>query len=242
VKRLFLIVMLTAFALPAMAAAPMVQVLREELRIQEDILDADVEELGSRQDQIDAAWNRVERLAADLIRAQQEGEDSASLRLRDEDLRTAEAELLMHVLEAQRQRRTVIATKSMIERKYAELRRLTGGQGVEPDPLSGRWRIVLEPGALNGIMTLELNGTLVSGTYRLDGGWGGSLRGTLVADKVRLERIDSQIGFASILYGKLEARRRPPRLAGTWEATQLASGLPSAGSWLAERIEVEETQ
>jgi len=56
---------------------------------------------------------------------------------------------------------------------------------------------------------------------------------------VRLERIDSQIGFAAIFYGRLVGRGENLRLQGNWEATQLASGLPSRGSWTATRVSDE---
>jgi hypothetical protein len=84
---------------------------------------------------------------------------------------------------------------------------------------------------------LQQQGTLVSGTYALSGGFSGSFRGTLVAGKVRLERIDSQIGFAAIFYGRLLGQGRNLRLQGNWEATQLASGLPSNGNWSARKTE-----
>jgi hypothetical protein len=95
--------------------------------------------------------------------------------------------------------------------------------------------LVVEPGQ-EGVAYLQQQGTLVSGTYSLSGGFSGSFRGTFVAGKVRLERIDSQYGFAAIFYGRLVGRDRNARLQGNWEATQLASGLPAMGSWTATRI------
>jgi hypothetical protein len=107
--------------------------------------------------------------------------------------------------------------------------------GVRDDPLTGTWRLVVEPGGQEGLAYLRLEGTLVQGTYRLSGDWTGSLRGTFVADKVRLERIDSQVGFVAILHGRLEGRGEGARLQGSWEATQHATGIPSAGTWVATR-------
>jgi len=92
-----------------------------------------------------------------------------------------------------------------------------------------------------GLVYLQQQGTLVSGTYALSGGFTGSLRGTFVSGRVRLERVDSQIGFAAIFYGRLADRGQNPTLQGNWEATQLASGLPSRGSWTARKVtEIEE--
>jgi len=236
-KRVLVALSLLGLALLSLAAASTSQVLREELKIQEEILKRELAELQVSQGRVEAAWVRVQRESADLIRAQEQGEDLESLRLRDQDLRQAEAELEMHISEARRLRGAVLDLRLRIEQTLTEVRRLEGKVGAEEDPLTGTWRVVAEPGGQEGSMSLVLDGTLVNGTYQLDGGWSGSLRGTLVAGKVRLERIDSQIGFASIYYGQLSTGGAQPKLEGRWEATQLASGLPSSGSWVAERVE-----
>jgi len=207
------------------------------VRIQSELLRLDLEELEVQRAKLQEAWVRVERSAADLVAAQQQGESLDSLKLRDEDLRQAESELVMHLNDVQRIRRAVLATQAVLDTTNAEIARLEQEVGPEEDPLSGTWRVVMEPGGQEGLMFLQLDGTLVQGTYRLSGNWSGSLRGTLVSGKVRLERIDSQVGYAATLYGKLAARGGESRLEGTWEATQLSSGLPSGGSWIAERIE-----
>ena len=64
---------------------------------------------------------------------------------------------------------------------------------------------MVEPGQ-EGVAHLNQRGTLVEGTYSLSGGFSGSFRGTFVAGKVRLERIDSQYGFAAIYYGPARLR------------------------------------
>ena len=94
---------------------------------------------------------------------------------------------------------------------------------------------MVDPGGLEGEMELNLEGTLINGTYHLQGGWFGSFRGTLVSRRVRLERVDSKLGFTSIFYGEL-TEDDPPRLQGTWEGTHLSSGQPSGGTWVAEKI------
>ena len=217
------------------AANASVQALRQQLKIQETILEEQIEELRQHRVNIEQAWVRVGRESADHLRAQEQDENIESLRLRDTDLRLAESELLMLVFEAQRLRRAVITTRSLIEQTIAGIGNLESAAGPESDPITGTWHVFLEPGGQEGQFYLELQGTLVQGTYRLNGEWAGSLRGTLVARKIRLERIDEQIGFAAILYGQLSIDDGESRLQGRWEATQLASGLPSAGSWVAVR-------
>ena len=133
----------------------------------------------------------------------------------------------------------MLENRTMIASIELEVQRLAAEIGGPEAPLTGAWRVVVEPGQ-EGVAYLQQQGTLVTGTYALSGGFSGSFRGTFVAGKVRLERIDSQYGFAAIYYGRLVGRGRNARLQGNWEATQLASGLPSMGSWTASRIVDEE--
>ncbi len=221
----------------AAAVVPTAQVLRETISLQEVVLAAQMHDVERQQGRLEQAWARVERLGADLVRAETQGEDLDNLRLRDEDLQAAEGELITALRQSQRLRGAVIATRTQIEQAKQELEKLGSGEEKGKDALSGTWRIVVEPGGQDGTLDLSLDGTLVTGTYSLAGGWNGSFRGTLVAGKVRLERIDSQIGFAAIFYGRLVAGDGSSRLEGTWEATQLATGLPASGTWVAERLD-----
>jgi hypothetical protein len=106
-----------------------------------------------------------------------------------------------------------------------------------PDVLSGGWNVTMDPGEQRGVFHLALDGTIVSGDYTLDGGFSGSLRGTLVGDRLRLERVDSQLGFVGIFYGRLP--RDGGSLAGTWESTTFGAGAAGTGRWRATPIREE---
>jgi hypothetical protein len=99
----------------------------------------------------------------------------------------------------------------------------------------------MDPGEQRGVFRMALDGTIVSGDYTLEGGFTGSLRGTLVGDRLRLERVDSQLGFVGIFYGRLA--RDGSSLAGTWESTTFGVGAAGAGRWRATPIkeDTEET-
>jgi hypothetical protein len=98
--------------------------------------------------------------------------------------------------------------------------------------------VTLDPGAQRGVFRMTLEGTIVAGEYTLDGGYTGSLRGTLVNDRLRLERVDSRLGFSAIFYGRVA--RDASSIAGTWEATTFGEGSPGAGVWKAVREEERE--
>jgi len=240
-KRALFFLGCAVVAVSVFAAQPVTEALREQLRIHQEMLRRDLLELEDQRALIQEAWIRVERGAADLAAAQRQGESLESLRLRDEDLRRAESELLMELFAIQRVRRDILEGQTLIEATEDEIRRLAQEVGPRFDPLTGTWSVVMEPGGQEGTMYLQLDGTLVQGTYRLDGDWSGSVRGTYVSGKLRLERIDSQIGFAATLFGRLRVVGDSSTIEGNWEATQLSAGMPSGGSWVAERVdEVED--
>jgi hypothetical protein len=99
--------------------------------------------------------------------------------------------------------------------------------------LSGTWEIVLMPAGQRGTAALQQAGALVSGTYELEGGWNGSLQGTLVNRKVFLVRIDSKLGKSMELEGYLSSDGK--RIRGSWLNYELAGGEGATGQWTAQR-------
>lgn len=239
-RRLTIFGIVVALACPALAGAQVADSLRQQAKIRETILVGQIEDLAENHVKLREAWTRLEQQTVGLMEAQREGETVDSLRLRDEQIREVEAEMFAALSKSQQLRRSMLENRTMLAAISAEVQRLAAAVGEADAPLNGTWRLVMESGQ-EGLVYLQQQGTLVSGTYALSGGFTGSLRGTFVSGKVRLERIDSQIGFAAIFYGRLVDRGQNPTLQGNWEATQLASGLPSRGSWTARKVtEIEE--
>ncbi|MCG6949260.1 MAG: hypothetical protein LJE93_10145 [Acidobacteria bacterium] len=234
-KRAAILAIAAIVILPNVVGGQVGASLREQVTIRESLLDTQLGDLVETREELRAIWSRFEQQTGNLLDAQRQGESVESLRLHDADLRKTEAEVLAILTEMQQQRGAMLENRSMIAAIEAEVQRLAAGIGEASAPLAGSWQLVVEPGQ-EGVAYLQQQGTLVSGTYSLSGGFNGSFRGTFVAGKVRLERIDSQYGFAAIFYGRLVGHGRNARLQGNWEATQLASGLPAMGSWTATRI------
>jgi hypothetical protein len=238
-KNTALLVALCVFLAPSPVCGQVADSLRGQIKIRETVLEGQLEDLAEARQEIRELWLRLEQQTGNLLRAQREGETVDSLRLRDDDLRRLESELIAAIAKFQQERRTTLENRTMLAAMATEVERLSAEVGDSESPLNGTWRLVVEPGQ-DGLAYLQQQGTLVTGTYALSGGFSGSFRGTLVAGKVRLERIDSQIGFAAIFYGRLVGQGRNLRLQGNWEATQLASGLASAGNWTGRKVEESE--
>jgi hypothetical protein len=230
---------LLAVMAPSSGWAQVADSLREQIRVRGIVLEGQLEDLGDARQQLRELWSQLEQQSGGLIRAQQEGETVDSLRLRDDDLRRIESEFVAAIAKFQQERRATLDNRTMLAALTTEVERLSVEVGDAEAPLTGTWRLVVEPGQ-DGLAYLQQQGTLVTGTYALSGGFSGSFRGTLVAGKVRLERIDSQIGFAAIFYGRLVGQGRNLRLQGNWEATQLANGLASTGNWTGTKVQENE--
>jgi hypothetical protein len=101
--------------------------------------------------------------------------------------------------------------------------------------LAGTWEVSMLPGERRGVFRLEQNGVLVSGTYTLEGGWTGSLQGTLVNRKVYFVRIDSKLGRSMEFEGILSAEGNTVR--GSWLNYDLGAEGGAEGQWSATRVE-----
>ena len=158
---------------------------------------------------------------------------------------TATLETLLFQVEAiERQRAEQFAAERVvIERIRDRLRRIAeleerleelgAVEAVGGGPLRGRWSVSVLPAGQHGTFDLEQNGTIVSGTYELEGGFTGSLTGTLVERKVHLVRIDSRLGRSMELEGYLSIDGK--QIRGSWLSYELAGDSEPSGQWTAER-------
>ena len=234
------LVMLVALALggPILAQErdPILAVFRIQAEVEKRLLAADLANLERIQTQMRGATDRLLRLGDDLLRAQKDDEDVARFTARSADLRRAESEVADLAAAAQQVRGSIGARRGYLEQVQVEIKRLEGEEGEGPaDELTGRWTVAIEPGGFKGTFDLRLDGTIVTGVYQLSGGWKGSLRGTYVGGNVRLDRIDTQQGFVATYDGHLVSKGDERRLEGTWDATNLAAGMPGKGNWVARK-------
>jgi len=116
----------------------------------------------------------------------------------------------------------------------AEIERERGRQLVPASRLEGFWEMEIAPTGEVGMLKLRVEGTLVTGTYRLSGGQQGSVRGTVSNDNLSLERIDSTNGFDSVLQGEFSPATR--KITGEWSAVDLSGGRLGGGTWTARKL------
>jgi hypothetical protein len=145
-------------------------------------------------------------------------------------------------VEAQRKEH-LIGERTLVERIHERKRRivlieaqialLATHRAELAGALTGTWDVVLLPSDQRGVLQLRQNGTLISGTYRLAGGWTGSLQGTLIERKVYLVRIDSKLGRSMELEGVLSSDG--DLIRGSWLNYELAGSAGGNGDWSARR-------
>jgi hypothetical protein len=205
--------------------------LRAGLAVERRRLADDQQDLRQLSVRIQAALDGV----ATALKAASPAEDGERS---DEEIDQAEA-----ALERQRQelagllaKRRLVAARMLDRRRTIDAiqQELASHSHGRADRLSGRWRVVISPGAQEGVFRMSLDGALVSGDFELEGGYGGSLRGTLVEDRLRVERVDSKLGAIAVYYGRLS--QDGTTISGTWELSNLSAGAPTSGRWSATRI------
>ncbi len=169
--------------------------------------------------------------------------DAALLR---EDAQAAQAidDVFSQIDAGERERSALLAAeRSVIERIRERMHRidlleeraneLRTRAAEAAGPLTAQWDVQLFPIRQRGTFALTQAGTIVSGTYVLEGGWSGSLRGTLVNRKVYLERIDSKLGRSGEFEGYLSADGT--QIRGTWLRYDVAAEGGASGQWSATR-------
>ncbi len=158
------------------------------------------------------------------------------------ELRRDESELLeASEIAAGRLRETALARAqiyehrrrlSLLEQRLAEA---GGGPLVPASGISGLWQIEMEPGKAFGLLRIEADGTLLSGTYVLSNGEQGSIRGALIGDEVEIVRVDTGRGFVDTLQGNFDASRGS--MEGRWTGNELAPAEgPTTGTWTGRRL------
>jgi hypothetical protein len=200
--------------------------------VERTLLDEDMARHARLAQQRGLTFNRLQELYVAL--------DAAIQR---QDAPTMET-LVFQVEATERQRAEQIAFERLVaERIRDRLRRIAVLEERRDDldvtverekgPLEGRWDVSMLPVSQKGVFDLKQEGTIVSGTYRLEGGWTGSLTGTLVERKVHLVRIDSKLGRSMEFEGFLATDGGTIR--GTWESYELSGDVQPSGQWSAVR-------
>lgn len=223
------------------SAQSVLEVLEANYRIESRLFDADL----LRYDEV----RRRERDAHQALRTRSDTLDRA--------LRTRRGGLdLLNRLEgevAQASEAAFAATRELAARRQqlyqrmarlaelnVEIEREQGRQLIPQSRLDGFWEMELAPTGEVGLLKLRVEGTLVTGTYRLSGGLQGSVRGTVSNDELSLERIDSASGFDSVLQGEFNPATR--KITGEWTAVDLSGGRLGGGTWTARKLSPAEEE
>jgi opacity protein-like surface antigen len=225
---------MAAMLAPPAGAADAADAVRAELSRERRRLAVDTLRLSETSRRLEAALSTL----ATASRAFAEGAARADSGV-DELTRREEA-----LADAEQDVRSLLEKRRLLADRILDRKRSIGMLEAEvavrkpADAISGRWTVTVEPGEQRGVFRMTLDGTLISGDYTLEGGYSGSLRGTLINDRLRLERVDSKLGFTAVYVGRLA--RDGNTIGGTWEATTFGTGGPGSGRWQAVHEEEKE--
>jgi hypothetical protein len=215
--------------------------LRVQLDIEQKQLDDDMQRLIQLSAAREDARARVHRLYSDLddlYQGKTEGSDD-DLDARETEIAKAEQEVDLLTREARDLRSRIRETRGRIDLLGEQTSRLRKALPADSESLTGVWDVTYLPSGDKGAFTLRQSGTILAGEYSLEGGWQGSLQGTIVSGKVLLHRIDSRLGHSQNLEGQLSPDGHT--LRGTWQNFILSGGSPTSGNWVAQKRERTES-
>ena len=217
------------------AAQTVLEILEANYRIESRLFDADLASynearvgeaeahrtLRSRSDNLDRTLRNRRARVDQLQRLEAEVAQARELAF------AASRELAAH-------RRQLYRRMTQLAELESEIRSQEGRQLVPPSRLDGFWELEFSPTGEVGLLKLRVEGTLITGTYRLSGPRSGSVRGTLADNKVDLERIDNANGFDSVLEGEFNPATR--QITGQWTAVDLSGGRLGGGTFRARKL------
>jgi hypothetical protein len=227
------LLLLAALVSSLPAAADYQENLQQAYVLATRLLDQEVDRYESARERDREALRSYERAMARIDQAIADpGVSVAELRRLEAELTEVRAVAFARAEEMALLRRQLYDRYDRIGELGAEIERGGTRSLVGPDRLGGFWQLEVFPANSFGVLRLRTEGTLVTGTYRVSTGRHGSVRGTLVGAKLRLDIVDAQAGLGS-LTGELDAEAG--EIVGTWTPAQLAPG-PGGGTFRARKL------
>ena len=232
---------LAALALGPASGQTLLEALEADQRVETRLFDGELERydrarLGERE------AHQTLRTRADLLDRALKRRNTGLDRLSELESGVTEARETAYAAsrELAAQRRQLYLRMAKLAELDAEITRERGRSLVPPSVLDGFWEIEFQPSGEVGLLKLRVDGTLVTGTYRVSGSRTGSVRGTIADNKVDLERIDKANGFDSVLEGEFNPANR--QIKGGWTAVDLSGGRLGGGTWTARKLSPVEEQ
>lgn len=232
--RAAFVVLMTVSGSSSLFAAPTSQVFEVSFTLEARLLDAGLERYTAARQREDEAWAELRKLSETMDGALANREVSLDrLRNLDMELASAHDAATTRSRDSAEQRRQILVQMERLEELGREIQRQRDRTLVVTEDLGGFWLIEITDHG-SGLLELRLDGTLVSGTYRLDNGAQGSVRGTYTNHRLMLDRIDTLHGFESTLEGRHDTESG--ELRGTWQAQEISDGRSAYGDWAARKL------
>ncbi len=209
--------------------------LKVQLDVEQRRLDLALQRHDDNAHARDEARERVGRLYEQLdgMVSGRAKADPSQILTQEQEVSKAEAMLEALTREGREIRAVIKDTHDRIDTLQDRIARLRKTLPSDTEALTGTWDTTYTPSGDKGVFTLRQSGTLLAGEYSLEGGWRGSLQGTIVDGKIHLSRIDAKLGRSQDLQGSIAPDGRTIR--GTWQNFILSGGAPVNGNWVARK-------
>jgi hypothetical protein len=159
--------------------------------------------------------------------------DADDVAQRDRELERLEKGQMVAWDEGRRLRQQMLDARARLALLQDKIDGLLGSLPDATESLTGYWDVVFVPGEQRGVFFLNHSAAILTGEYALEGGFHGSLQGTIIDQKVVLHRIDSRLGRVMDLDGTLSGDGQS--IKGVWRRFDLSDGRQASGAWSATR-------
>jgi len=212
--------------------------LRAMLETEKELMHRDRQDYAAAREQERSAVEEVEEATQNLdaALAGTAADSLETLESLDVRRRVARATAEIFSSRAEELRRNLLERTRHLATLEGRLARFAGILDAS-DPITGRWSVTIASPRQSGTFQLRLDGTVVSGTYEMEGGRRGSVRGTYVGKMLRIERIDTSRGLDGVLEGEVEVELGLAR--GFYSPTLLSEGGPGGAGWTGVRVSTE---
>jgi len=243
--RVALLMLGICAALPAWSAVELVRpeetllalyTLETQKEMENEMLASLHAAYSENQDERERFAVRLERLYAELEAALAESGDdfdADEIARRDQELERLEKAQTLAWDEGRRLRQRMLDALNRLALLQQKVDDLIGSMPSADESMTGYWDVVFVPGEQRGVFFLNHSAAILTGEYALEGGFHGSLQGTVIDQNVVLHRIDSRLGRVMDLDGSLSADGLS--IKGVWRRFDLSDGRQSSGAWSATR-------
>jgi hypothetical protein len=229
---------LLAPAVPEAAAQNRLASLENDLVVEARMIDGEIADYQRSRAATQEAVARYRQMAAAFDEALDARRDPLEEIRRMSAGLTREGDRVASLLRESATHRTRLLDRAArIHAIYEEMEQVRSSRPASEAALDGLWSVEIDDEKEFGTLELRVTGNLVIGSYRLENGASGSVKGSYSGGILTLDSISSEQGFDYTLQAEVD--EEAGEIRGTFLAVQLGQTGRASGTWTARKLSWE---